>query len=198
MKRILAACLVASGGQAIHAQAQLIDREMATFPAICYRGSGSPQGIDQTIVAGLYAEVRNQGQANFAPRLWLSDPLAPPYEVSSVTGAWQLCQELAAPASKPVGQPYVAHDRPAWRAALLACADVSNDGRSACLKSLFAEMEKRKYGLAGAPSMLTEGGTNYVVAPVVPPPPPPPPTPAPTSAPTQAPTVPAQPGGSTL
>src|SRR5690606_19824691 len=111
--------------------------------------------------------------------------LPPPYEVTSVIGPWQLCQELAAPASKPVGQPYVAINRPAWRTALLACAEKSDHGRSTCLKSLLSEMEKRKYSIAGAPSMWVEGSSNYVVAPIVPPPPPP--TPAPPSAPIQSP-----------
>jgi hypothetical protein len=192
MRRILAACLVASGSQAVLAQASVIEREMPAFPAICYRGAGAPHAIDQSTLAGLYAEVRNQGQANFAPRLWVSDPLPPPYEVTGVTGPWQLCQELAAPASKPVGQPYVAIDRPAWRAALLACAEKSDDRRSICLKSLLSEMEKRKYGMAGAPSMWVDGSSNYVVAPIVPPPPPL--TPSPISAPIQSSTTPSQTG----
>lgn len=192
MKRILAACLIASSSQAVQAQAAVIEREMPAFPAICYRGTGSPQSIEQATLAGLYAEVRNQGQVNFAPRLWLNDPLPPPYEVTSVTGPWQFCQELAALASKPVGHPYMVIDRPPWRAALLACAEKSDDGRSTCLKSLLSEMQKRKYGMAGAPSMWVEGSNNYVVAPIVPPPPPV--TPAPTSAPIQSPTIPSLPG----
>lgn len=189
---ILAACLVASGSHAVHAQAEVIEREMPAFPAICYRGAGSPHAIDQSTLAGLYAEVRNQGQVNFAPRLWLNDPLPPPYEMAGVTGLWQLCQELAVPASKPVGQPYMAIDQPGWRAALFACAEKSDDGRSTCLKSLLSEMRTRKYGIAGAPSMWVEGSNNYVVAPIVPPSPTP--TPAPTFAPIQSPTIPSQPG----
>ncbi len=174
MNKFLAACFIACGSQAVYSQPTVSDRAMSGFPAICYWGSGNPQGIDQSIVSGLYAEVRNQGQASFAPRLWLADPIAPPYEMSSVKGAWLLCQELFMPVSKPVGMPYRATQRPAWRAALLACSESTNDGRSACLKALFAEMEKRKYGLVGAPSLLAEGGTSYVMAPVVVPPPPPP------------------------
>lgn len=168
-------------GTVAHAQVSLTERPMPAFEAICYRGTGPANAVDQSIASGLYTEVRNQGQAEFSPRIWFPTSLQAPYDFASV-GEWHLCQEMASAPTKALKSPYFASKRGQWTAALLRCTATDTDGRAACVKALFEQLSKRNYGVAGALSRVNEGGADFISVPVVAPPPSAPP---PASAPSQ-------------